>query len=67
MPLADAVGDDAERTTEPTTDVEGRAVTAERDLLVRLSDYERPQDVAERAVEAEELGFDRITVGETTG
>ncbi|ELY54087.1 luciferase-like protein [Natronococcus amylolyticus DSM 10524] len=37
------------------------------DLLVRLGDYDRPQDVADRAVRAEELGFDRITTGETTG
>ncbi|WP_049941871.1 LLM class flavin-dependent oxidoreductase [Haloterrigena turkmenica] len=42
-------------------------MNAELDLLVRLTDYERPQDVADRAVQAEELGFDRITVGETTG
>ncbi|WP_126661065.1 TIGR04024 family LLM class F420-dependent oxidoreductase [Haloterrigena salifodinae] len=42
-------------------------MNAELDLLVRLNDYERPQDVADRAVQAEELGFDRITVGETTG
>ncbi|ELZ16776.1 luciferase-like protein [Haloterrigena salina JCM 13891] len=42
-------------------------MNAELDLLVRLNDYERPQDVADRAVRAEELGFDRITVGETTG
>ena len=42
-------------------------MNAELDLLVRLNDYERPQGVAERAVQAEELGFDRITVGETTG
>ena len=37
------------------------------DLLVRLGDYKRPQDVASRAVHAEELGFDRFTMGETTG
>ncbi|ELY64555.1 TIGR04024 family LLM class F420-dependent oxidoreductase [Natrinema versiforme] len=42
-------------------------MTVELDLLVRLGDYDRPQGVAERAVQAEELGFDRITVGETTG
>ncbi|MXV62515.1 TIGR04024 family LLM class F420-dependent oxidoreductase [Natronorubrum sp. JWXQ-INN-674] len=42
-------------------------MTTELDLLVRLGDYEQPQDVADRAVQAEELGFDRITVGETTG
>ncbi|AGB31926.1 Luciferase-like, subgroup [Natrinema pellirubrum DSM 15624] len=42
-------------------------MNAELDLLVRLGDYDRPQGVAERAVQAEELGFDRITVGETTG
>ena len=42
-------------------------MNADLDLLVQLNDYERPQDVAERAVQAEELGFDRITVGETTG
>ncbi|MGQ3413211.1 TIGR04024 family LLM class F420-dependent oxidoreductase [Natrinema sp. LN54] len=42
-------------------------MTAELDLLVRLGDYDRPQEVAERAVQAEELGFDRLTVGETTG
>ncbi|WP_049889218.1 TIGR04024 family LLM class F420-dependent oxidoreductase [Natronolimnohabitans innermongolicus] len=42
-------------------------MNAELDLLIRLNDYERPQDVAERAVQAEELGFDRLTVGETTG
>ncbi len=47
--------------------MEGGPVNAELDLLVRLNDYERPQDVADRAVQAEELGFDRITVGETTG
>ncbi|MDF9746963.1 TIGR04024 family LLM class F420-dependent oxidoreductase [Natrinema salsiterrestre] len=42
-------------------------MNAELDLLVRLGDYDRPQGVADRAVQAEELGFDRITVGETTG
>ncbi|MDG5761719.1 TIGR04024 family LLM class F420-dependent oxidoreductase [Natronococcus sp. A-GB1] len=42
-------------------------MNAELDLLVRLGDYDRPQDVADRAVRAEELGFDRITTGETTG
>ncbi|ELZ09154.1 Luciferase-like, subgroup [Natrinema thermotolerans DSM 11552] len=42
-------------------------MNAELDLLVRLGDYDKPQGVAERAVQAEELGFDRITVGETTG
>ncbi|PCR89721.1 TIGR04024 family LLM class F420-dependent oxidoreductase [Natrinema ejinorense] len=42
-------------------------MNAELDLLVRLGDYERPQGVADRAVQAEDLGFDRITVGETTG
>ncbi len=47
--------------------MEGSSVNAELDLLIRLNDYERPQDVAERAVEAEKLGFDRLTVGETTG
>ncbi|ELY50474.1 TIGR04024 family LLM class F420-dependent oxidoreductase [Natronolimnohabitans innermongolicus] len=41
-------------------------MNAELDLLIRLYDYERPQDVGDRAAEAEELGFDRITVGETT-
>ncbi|QLG48342.1 TIGR04024 family LLM class F420-dependent oxidoreductase [Natrinema halophilum] len=42
-------------------------MNAELDLLVSLGDYDRPQEVADRAVQAEELGFDRITVGETTG
>jgi coenzyme F420-dependent oxidoreductase len=42
-------------------------VTVELDLLIQLGDYDRPQEVADRAVEAEELGFDRLTVGETTG
>ncbi|THE64182.1 TIGR04024 family LLM class F420-dependent oxidoreductase [Salinadaptatus halalkaliphilus] len=42
-------------------------MNATLDLLIRLTDYETPQDVADRAVFAEELGFDRITVGETTG
>ncbi|WP_394741947.1 TIGR04024 family LLM class F420-dependent oxidoreductase [Natronococcus roseus] len=42
-------------------------MNARLDLLVRLGDYDRPQDVADRAVRAEELGFDRITTGETTG
>ncbi|ARS91648.1 TIGR04024 family LLM class F420-dependent oxidoreductase [Natrarchaeobaculum aegyptiacum] len=42
-------------------------MTAERDLLIRLGDYDSPQEVGDRAGEAEELGFDRITVGETTG
>ncbi|WP_226007869.1 TIGR04024 family LLM class F420-dependent oxidoreductase [Natrinema salinisoli] len=42
-------------------------MNAELDLLVRLGDYDRPQGVADRAVQAEDLGFDRITVGETTG
>jgi coenzyme F420-dependent oxidoreductase len=42
-------------------------VTTTLDLLVRLGDYDRPQEVAERAVQAEELGFDRLTMGETTG
>jgi coenzyme F420-dependent oxidoreductase len=49
------------------TGVEERFVNAELDLLVRLGDYERPQDVAARAVHAEELGFDRLSMGETTG
>jgi coenzyme F420-dependent oxidoreductase len=42
-------------------------VNARLDLLVRLGDYDRPQDVADRAVRAEELGFDRLSTGETTG
>ncbi|MFA9426972.1 TIGR04024 family LLM class F420-dependent oxidoreductase [Natronorubrum sp. A-ect3] len=42
-------------------------MNAELDLLVSLNDYDRPQDVADRAVQAEGMGFDRITVGETTG
>ncbi|WP_247004004.1 TIGR04024 family LLM class F420-dependent oxidoreductase [Halosolutus gelatinilyticus] len=42
-------------------------MNAELDLLVRLTDYDRPQDVADRAVQAESLGFDRISTGETTG
>jgi coenzyme F420-dependent oxidoreductase len=46
---------------------EGRRVSVTLDLLVRLGDYDRPQDVADRAVQAEELGFDRISMGETTG
>ncbi len=54
-------------THDSSADAEGSTVNAELDLLVRLGDYERPQGVAERAVQAEELGFDRITVGETTG
>ncbi|SFC35019.1 coenzyme F420-dependent oxidoreductase, NP1902A family [Halobiforma haloterrestris] len=70
-------GDGTTRTSGPPLEAaagktrEGSTVTAtttfELDLLVALNDYERPQDVAERAVEAEELGFDRITTGETTG
>jgi coenzyme F420-dependent oxidoreductase len=47
--------------------VEDRFVNAELDLLVRLGDYERPQEVASRAVHAEELGFARLSMGETTG
>ncbi|SEH14732.1 coenzyme F420-dependent oxidoreductase, NP1902A family [Natronorubrum sediminis] len=66
MGVADAVGDDGTHSSD-SRDAEGRPVNAELDLLVRLNDYERPQGVAERAVQAEELGFDRITVGETTG
>lgn len=42
-------------------------MNAELDLLVRLDDYERPEDVADRAVQAEALGFDRLSTGETTG
>ena len=42
-------------------------VNAELDLLVRLGDYDRPQDVADRAARAEQLGFDGVTTGETTG
>ncbi|EMA41128.1 TIGR04024 family LLM class F420-dependent oxidoreductase [Halobiforma nitratireducens] len=42
-------------------------MSEEIDLLVSLNDYDRPQDVADRAVEAERLGFDRLTTGETTG
>ncbi|AGB39371.1 coenzyme F420-dependent oxidoreductase, NP1902A family [Natronococcus occultus SP4] len=63
-PIGNAVGGDryATRTTAEASDV-----NAQLDLLVRLGDYDRPQDVADRAVRAEELGFDRITTGETTG
>lgn len=43
------------------------SVNTELDLLVRLGDYDRPQNVADRAVRAEELGFDRLSMGETTG
>ena len=39
----------------------------ELDLLVSLTDYDRPQSVADRAVRAEELGFSRVSMGETTG
>ncbi|MFC4542052.1 TIGR04024 family LLM class F420-dependent oxidoreductase [Halosolutus amylolyticus] len=42
-------------------------MNADLDLLVRLNDYDRPQDVADRAVQVEDLGFDRISMGETTG
>ncbi|MFP8952616.1 TIGR04024 family LLM class F420-dependent oxidoreductase [Natrialbaceae archaeon A-arb3/5] len=42
-------------------------MNAELDVLVSLGDYDRPQGVAERAVRAEQLGFDRVSVGETTG
>ena len=42
-------------------------MNAELDLLVRLGDYDRPQAVADRAIEAERLGFDRLSMGETTG
>jgi alkanesulfonate monooxygenase SsuD/methylene tetrahydromethanopterin reductase-like flavin-dependent oxidoreductase (luciferase family) len=65
--MGDAVCGDGSTTSDPTADAEGSTVNAELDLLVRLGDYDRPQGVAERAVQAEELGFDRITVGETTG
>ncbi|WP_290819547.1 TIGR04024 family LLM class F420-dependent oxidoreductase [Halovivax sp.] len=37
------------------------------DLLVSLNDHDRPQSVAERAARAEELGFARVSMGETTG
>ena len=60
------VRSDVERTNGPAVETEVRSVKTELDLLIRLYDYERPQDVGDRAVEAEELGFDRITVGETT-
>ena len=42
-------------------------MNAELDLLVRLGAYARPQAVADRAVQAERLGFDRLSMGETTG
>ncbi len=59
-------GDDT-ATRDSSDDAEGRAMNAELDLLLRLGDYDRPQDVGDRAAQAEDLGFDRITVGETTG
>jgi coenzyme F420-dependent oxidoreductase len=59
--------DDDTSRRDSNADAEGSTVNAELDLLVRLGDYDQPQGVAERAVQAEELGFDRITVGETTG
>ncbi|MFC6718156.1 TIGR04024 family LLM class F420-dependent oxidoreductase [Natrialbaceae archaeon GCM10025810] len=42
-------------------------MNADLDLLVSLNDHETPQSVAERAVRAEELGFSRVSMGETTG
>jgi len=42
-------------------------VTTDVELVVSLEDYEHPQAVAERAIEAERLGFCGLTVGETTG
>ncbi len=59
--------DDDTSRRDASADAEGSTVNAELDLLVRLGDYDRPQGVADRAVQAEDLGFDRITVGETTG
>lgn len=66
MGMCDAVAGDGRQSID-ATDAGERTVNAKLDLLVRLTEYERPQDVAERAVQAEELGFDRISVGETTG
>lgn len=59
--------DDAIAIPNSSAGAEGRTVNAELDLLISLGDYDRPQEVGDRAVQAEELGFDRITVGETTG
>lgn len=39
----------------------------ELDVLVSLNDHDRPQTVADRAAEAEALGFSHVSVGETTG
>ncbi|ELZ12121.1 luciferase-like protein [Halovivax asiaticus JCM 14624] len=39
----------------------------ELDWFLDVSQYDRPQAVAERAASAEELGYRTVTVGETTG
>ncbi|WP_254862101.1 TIGR04024 family LLM class F420-dependent oxidoreductase [Halovivax gelatinilyticus] len=39
----------------------------ELDLFVDPSDHDRPQSVADRAVDAEKLGFTTVSTGETTG
>ncbi|AGB15373.1 coenzyme F420-dependent oxidoreductase, NP1902A family [Halovivax ruber XH-70] len=39
----------------------------ELDWFLDVSQYDRPQAVAERAARAEELGYRTVTVGETTG
>ena len=67
MRVGTAIVDNGQQSHDPTVTARGARVNAELDLLVSLNDYDRPQDVADRAVQAEDLGFDRITVGETTG
>ena len=42
-------------------------MNADIDLLMILGSHDSPQSVADRAQFAEELGFSRVTMGETTG
>ncbi|ELY86407.1 Luciferase-like, subgroup [Natrinema altunense JCM 12890] len=65
--MRDAVDGDESAIHDSRAETEEVPMNAELDLLVRLGDYDEPQGVADRAVQAEALGFDRITVGETTG
>ncbi len=46
---------------------EGSNVNADIDHLAILGSHDTPQSVADRAQLAEELGFSRVTMGETTG
>ena len=64
MPVHAALSDDAD---DCSAGPGVAPVNADLDVLVSLSEYDSPVEVADHALLAEELGYSRISMGETTG